>query len=126
MKLNLSSLAVLSTILLAASIMIGCKESNAQNGDNHGIPDCAVQLFDGDNYKDDTIVIDGPGEFPNLENLPGADKNWNDEGDSFKAGKNATVTFWTKTNFQGDSITFKKGEQRPSVDEPSSMKIKCD
>lgn len=86
---------------------------------------CTVQLFDGDNYSDDNIIVEGPGEFPTLENLPGANKDWNNEADSFKAGENAIVTLWTQTEFRGDSIVFEAGAQEPSIDEPSSMKIRC-
>lgn len=123
----MKSIIRLSVIALFALSLISCSSDD----DDTKPPvepesDCYVQLFDGDNFKDDNITIDGPGEFSTLENLSGANKDWNDEADSFKAGKNTTITFWTKTNFEGDSITFEKGAEVPSVDEPSSMKIKCD
>lgn len=94
---------------------------------NDDIPadECFVQLFDGDNYTDDHFTIKEPGEYPDLSNLPGADKNWDDEADSFKSGKKTTVTFWTEKNFGGDSTTYQNGAEMPSIDEPRSMKIYC-
>ena len=87
--------------------------------------ECYVHLFDGENFTDDIIIVEGPGNFPNLENLPDADKNWSNEADSFKSGKNTIVTLWTDTNFEGDAIVFEKGTEEPSIDEPRSMKIRC-
>lgn len=94
---------------------------------NDDIPtdECFVQLFDGDNYTDDHFTIKEPGEYPDLSNLPGADKNWDDEADSFKSGSKTTVTFWTEKNFGGDSTTYRNGAEMPSIDEPRSMKISC-
>lgn len=87
---------------------------------------CYIHLFDGDNFTDDNIVIQGEGEYADLSDLPGSDgKDWTDEADSFKVGENTTVTAWTQTNFQGDSIVYTSGDY-PSVDEPYSLKIKCD
>jgi|LSQX01.3.fsa_nt_gb hypothetical protein len=86
---------------------------------------CYVHLFDGENYKGDNIIIDGPGEFANLKSLPGTRKDWDDEADSFKSGENTTVIFWTRTDFRGDSIVYKNGAKKASIDEPRSMKIIC-
>lgn len=122
----------LKAILIAAIFgFSGFGLQSCSNDDNGNDPvgndeECYVHLFDGDNYTDDNIVVKGPGDFPTLADLPGADKDWNDEADSFKAGENTTVTMWTKTNFQGDSIVYRKGAHEPSIDEPSSMKIRCD
>lgn len=87
--------------------------------------ECFVQLFDGDDYTDDHFTIREPGDYPDLSNLPGTDKNWDDEADSFKSGSKTTVTFWTEKNFGGDSITYQNGAEMPSIDEPRSMKISC-
>jgi hypothetical protein len=90
------------------------------------ISGCNVTLYDGDNYKDDHITVDGPGEFSNLKNLPDAEKDWSKEADSFKAGDNAVVIFWSKTDFEGDSTKYDAGAEKASIDnEPASMKIKC-
>ncbi len=119
------------TLLLCSSVLflaVNCKnESNTvqEASTTSSESGCFVELFDGDNYTDDQIKIEGPAEYTDLKNLPGSKKDWTDEADSFKSGKNTTVTFYTKTGFQGDSITYKGGENKPSMDEPSSMKIKC-
>lgn len=90
------------------------------------IPACSVQLFDGKNFKDSHVVIQGAGEFKDLKHLPGADgKDWNDEADSIKVGSAATVQAWTKKNFKGKHYTFKPGTKHPKVKEPSSLKISC-
>jgi hypothetical protein len=109
--------------LLTLFIFVGCK--NNPSGNKKPDSDCYVQLFDGDHYTDDSIIVKGPGEFNTLENLPDASQDWNDEADSFKSGENTTVTMWTETNFKGDSTMYKQGAEKPSVDEPSSMKIQC-
>lgn len=106
-------------------LLFGCSKNHDDN--NQGEPDdsCYVQLFDGDNYTDDNIIVIGPGEYSNLSNLPGADKDWTNEADSFKSGKTTTVTFYTEPDFKGESMTYKGGDSNPSMDEPRSMKITC-
>lgn len=127
MKLYLASILTAAIIGFSGFGIQSCNkdDDNNENGNGSTNGECYVHLFDGDNYKDDNIVVKGPGDFPTLADLPDATKNWNDEADSFKAGKNTTVTMWTKTNFEGDSIVYRKGAHEPSIDEPSSMKIRC-
>lgn len=86
---------------------------------------CYVQLFDGKNYKDDNIIVKGPGEYPDLKNLPGSDKDWDDEADSFQSAPNTTITFYSKPNFAGKSVTYRGGAKKPAMEEPRSMKISC-
>src|SRR5690625_5105724 len=95
--------AVVATLLLVA----GCKDKD-NDTPNPDEPDvaCELTLFDGDNFSDDHITLKGPGEFPDLNNLADADKDWDDEADSFKAGENAVVTFFTEPNFEGDSTVY--------------------
>lgn len=110
-------------MMLTAILFLSCSGNTLENAGSDG--DCFVQLFDGNNYTDDNITVKGPGEFADLKSLPGSDKNWDDEADSFKSGKNTTVIFYTEPNFGGDSTTYKNGAQEPSIDEPRSMKIIC-
>lgn len=110
-------LTLVATLLLAA----GCKNKNNNTPDGA----CEMTLFDGDDFTDDFITIKGPGEFPDLNNLPNTDKKWSNEGDSFKAGENAIVTLFTEPNFKGDSTTYEAGAEEGSVDEPRSIKIQC-
>lgn len=93
---------------------------------NTNKPDsCYIQLFDGNNFKDDSLIVEGAGEYSDLSDLPGADgKDWTDEADSFIVGEGTTVTVWTQTNFQGDSTVYQAGKHA-TVDEPYSMKITC-
>lgn len=119
-KTMLAMLVIFSTLML-----LSCSKENDKDDNGNNKSDCFVQLFDGDNYTDDNIIVKGPGEYSDLKNLPGANKNWTNEADSFKSGKNTTVTFYSEINFQGESVTFKNGEEKSSMNEPSSMKITC-
>lgn len=124
--MNLFKSVSLMLLFIIGISFAGCSsddDSSNHSGDPEG--ECYVHLFDGDNFKDDDIKIEGEGEYPDLSNLPGADgKDWTDEADSFKVGANTTLTVWTHTNFAGDSTVYEAGEY-PSVDEPYSIKIKC-
>lgn len=114
-------------ILTSSILLMSCKkDKNNNNTPPDEVNGCYVQLFDGDNYKDDNIIIKGPGDFGDLSKLPGTDKDWTDEADSFKSGENTTVTFYSEPNFGGTATTYDKGAQKPSVDEPQSIKIACD
>lgn len=104
-------------------LLLTCAGKNDVKSNNE--TECYVHLFDGKNFKDDNIIVNGPGEFPNLENLPGTTKDWDDEADSFKSGKNTTVIFWTEKNFRGDSVVYKNGANSRNIYEPRSMKIIC-
>lgn len=118
----------LVTVFFSVALLASCS-SDDDNGGINPPPDngasCYVQLFDGNNFKDDSIMVEGPGEYADLSDLPNADgTDWTDEADSFKVGDSTTLTVWTETNFQGDSTVYEAGEY-PSVDEPYSMKIVC-
>lgn len=121
----------LTWILIFSFAMVTTSCSSDDDNTNGNPPDdpagsCYVELFDGDNFKDDHFVLEGEGEYPNLDNLPGADgKNWTDEADSFKVGPSTTMTVWTQTNFEGDSTVYEAGDY-PSEEEPYSLKIRCD
>lgn len=112
-------------VLLVDTSLISCSDDDEKNSPTTQLGDCYVHLFDGDNFKGDNIIVAGPGEFPNLDNLPGSTKNWSDEADSFKSGENTRVVMWTEFNFQGDSVVYEGATEMASVDEPFSMKIYC-
>lgn len=88
---------------------------------------CSVHLWDGKNFTDSDIVINGAGKYSNLRNLPGANnKDWSDEADSLKVGSAATVKAYKEENFKGSSVTYNPGTQHPKVsEEPSSLEIVC-
>lgn len=88
---------------------------------------CSVHLWDGKNFTDSDIVINGAGQYSNLRNLPGANnKDWGEEADSLKVGSAATVKAYEEENFQGTSVTYNPGTQHPKVsEEPSSLEIVC-
>lgn len=109
-------------IILIGFLLFSCsdKEEEKDLSDT-----CYVQLFDGDRFKGDNIIVYWPGEFASLVSLPGSTKNWDDEADSFKSGENTTVIFWFLPNFEGDSVVYSNGAEKPSMEEPRSMKIRC-
>lgn len=111
--------------MFTSVLLFSCAKNDDPGNPEDPKGDCYVHLFDGDNFTDDNIVVKGPGEFSDLKNLPGAKKDWDDEADSFKSGKNTTVTFYSEPGFQGESVTYKNGDQKSSMDEPRSMKIVC-
>ena len=88
---------------------------------------CSVHLWDGKNFTDRDIVINGAGRYSNLRNLPGANnKDWGDEADSLKVGSAATVKAYKEENFKGTSVTYNPGTQQSKVsEEPSSLDITC-
>lgn len=121
---------------LAPALLAALLSLNACGGGHDGTVDagpepeppesgCWVELFDGDHFSDDRILVEGPGEFARLDELPGSDKSWDDEADSFRSGAQTRVTFWTQTNFAGESSTHEGESAEPSIDEPRAMKIEC-
>lgn len=122
MKLSFMMVFMISTFVFAS-----CNSDD----DNDTKPDnskdsCYVQLYDGDNFTDDTFKLKGPGKFKSLKNLPGADKDWDDEADALKVGSSATVTIYSEENFEGESKELKGGAEEPDLAfEPRSIKISC-
>lgn len=60
-----------------------------------------------------------------MNDLPGTNKDWNDEADSVEVGSAATVTILTEEDFQGVSSTLEAGSKHSDVDEPSSIELIC-
>lgn len=115
-----------SMVLFFCVLLWSCTNSEYDKA-NQQDPEkaCSIHLYDNDELSGESLVIDQPGDYPNLDNLPGADgKNWTDEADSFKVGEGAVVTIWTARNFEGDSTVYTAGEY-PGAKEPSSLKIEC-
>lgn len=128
-------LVLLAFLLLACGGGGGSDEGARGSGldgaggdDAQALESCHVELFDGDRFGDESIRVQGPGEFPTLDDLPGSDgKSWDDEADSFKYGPDAIVSLWTERHFEGDKTVYDnaQGGAEPSVDEPRSMRIEC-
>lgn len=90
------------------------------------VPSCGIQLFDGENYKDNFVSLEGSGSYTNLKNLPNTDEDWTKEADAVKVGKNSTVTFWTGENYQGDSLVLQPGKELAKLNfKMQSMRIEC-
>jgi hypothetical protein len=120
-------LILLASTFILASCNTNPIDNNNNNNNNNNTSEtkCYVQLFDSGHYIGGTIAVKGPGIFGDLGNLPGASKNWNNKADSFKSGKGTTVTFWTETDFEGDSTTYSQAPEKTPINGPNSMKIKC-
>lgn len=99
--------------------------SCSKDGRNH-VPGCSVQLFDGDNFTDDYVIINGPGDFSNLRNLSGTNKDWDDEADALIVGSRASVKVWSKNDFKGKSATFGPNSEIADLDiDIKSLEISC-
>ncbi|MGH8162287.1 MAG: hypothetical protein ACRESR_09150 [Gammaproteobacteria bacterium] len=127
MKVRL--LATLGLPAMAISVILaGCGAQGASGGGSGDSASngCLVHLYDGGDFEGDNVVINKPGRYANLKNLPSAKQNWTDEADSFKVGSAATVKVWGKTDFQGSSKTYRPGSKEASADpEPSSLELSC-
>lgn len=109
----LKRLPIAVMLTLSAVLIQSCGNSvkpDTPDPDNPGT-DCYVQLFDGDNFTDESVTIKSPGEFSDLSNLLGSHTDWTDEADSFKVGKNTTVRIYTEKDFKGESKTCKGGNK---------------
>lgn len=117
-------------ILLSSFFVAGIMSCDKQNTpeippDDATVEGCEVVLFDGDRFKGPSITIQGPADHADLKDLPNSSgKDWTDEADALKVGKNAILTVWLQTDFKGDSTIYQPGNY-PSVDEPFSLKIRC-
>lgn len=62
---------------------------------------CSVEIWEDENFQDNTDVIVGPLESTSMKDLPGADKrDWSDEIDSLRVGPKATVTVWQDPEYR--------------------------
>lgn len=89
--------------------------------------DCWVELFDGDNFdeNDDHFTLTVPGDYPDLSDLPGAEKDWTDEADSIKVGPAATVTVWSQSGLAGDQQSLDSGSEHADTDDIYSLTLSC-
>jgi len=90
---------------------------------------CFIHLFDGEDFddQDDNFQLIDPGEYKNLADLPGADKDWTDEADSLRVGSAATVTIYSEENFEGTSKELKPDTEVADVEhEPKSLEMVCE
>lgn len=118
---NFRNSFILSSLLFASFVFFASCKKKAGS-----VPDCGIQLFDGENYKDDYVTLDGSGSYSNLTDLPNTGENWDNEADALKTGTSATLTIWTQKNFQGDSVVFQPGNEEPSLNVGMrSLKITC-
>ncbi|WP_156338822.1 hypothetical protein [Chondromyces crocatus] len=93
---------------------------------------CWVQIWEDKNFKDDTVLLCGPGRWSHLRALPGEHEDWHDEIESLMVGSDATVIVWGDENFQGPSAEYHAGAKRadlhgrPDLDEDiESIEIRC-
>lgn len=90
---------------------------------------CFIHLFDGEDLddQDDNFQLIDPGEYKNLADLPGADRDWTDEADSLRVGSGATVTIYSEENFEGTSEELQPDTELADVEhEPKSLEMVCE
>lgn len=94
-----------------------------------GGDECYIHFFDGDNFaeSDDNFKLTEAGDYENLSNLPGADKDWTGEADSFRVGDSAHVVIFTEEGFGGESQDLTPGSEVADADEePASLQMTCE
>jgi hypothetical protein len=92
---------------------------------------CWVRMFDSTNFKGkDEITIAGPIEMQSLKTPSGI--NWRRKADSLVVGPKATVSVYEDELFKDKNLTFKPGQQVPSLRKElgfmhsiDSLKISC-
>lgn len=92
---------------------------------------CWVRLFDGTNYKgNDELTIAGPIDMQSLKTPSGI--NWKRKADSLIVGPKATVQVYENEFFKDKNLTFKPGQQVPSLRKElgflhsiDSLKVAC-
>lgn len=90
---------------------------------------CFIHFFDGEDLddQDDNFQLIDPGEYKNLADLPGADRDWTDEADSLRVGSGATVTIYSEENFEGTSKELEPDTEIADVEhEPKSLEMVCE
>ena len=89
---------------------------------------CWVHLFEEDDFDEteDNFRLSQPGRYGDLDDLPGATDDWDDEAESIRVGPDATVTIWPDTNFEGTPIELGPGSEQADLDEePESLELTC-
>lgn len=92
---------------------------------------CWVHMFDGTNYKgNDELTIAGPIDMQTLKTPSGV--NWSRRADSLIVGPKATVQVYENEFFRDKNLTFKPGQQVPSLRKElgflhsiDSLKVTC-
>ena len=97
-------------------------------GSATAVDGCFVHLFEDEDFdeSDDHFILTEPGEYPSIENLPGAPAGWDDEAESIKVGPGATVTIYEDEDFRGRSMELQPGTEIADLeDEAESLKMTC-
>ncbi len=123
-----SAWALWMGLTMASLLVVGCSTTSGahcrpvENG-------CFLRLYDGDDFEksEACLVIDEPGRYANLDQVPGATQHWTGAADSFEVGPQATVTVWSERNFSGNSVIYAPGARIRSVEpEPASLELRCE
>lgn len=125
-------LSLLTCVLCTVTVLVGCESHPVGPPAELAASGCWVQIFERDNMNINGAwdVINGPGEWRTLINLPGARTPlWDDRIDSLIVGPHARVTLWANDYFDDDKLEFGPGSRIPALGrydfehEPESMKI---
>jgi len=129
MEWMVPQLRAAGVLLLLLFAVTACSSSGADAGGDNGTPadECFVHLYDGDDFdeNDDNFRLTTPGRYGDLNDLPGADKNWDDEADSMRVGAAARVTVWPEPGFGGEPARYGPGNHADLEPEPRSLELDC-
>jgi len=92
---------------------------------------CYIEIFEDDNFDvdDPHLKLQGPHEYPTLNNLEA--KDWNNDIESVIVGSNATVRAYEDKEFKGTELAFVPGQRVQNLgkldmaNDIESMKIVC-
>lgn len=127
-------LAALVLTLALSATLAGRRTVVGSSVTARSIPNpCYVQIWEDENFEDSSDVINGPGRWNNMRNLPGANKSdWGDQIDSLKVGPAATVIVWEDEGFEDNSQTYGPGTEKTNLrgnpdmgDQIDSIEIRC-
>lgn len=75
-------------------------------------PDCWVQIFEDEDFGDNTLIVWGPAQYNNLRDLPnGNNKNWGDQIDSLITGPSCWLQVFADEDFEDTSEWFGPNSQ---------------
>ncbi len=73
------------------------------------MPDCQITIFRNANCSGSALVFDGPAEFRDLSNLPGAMQCWANQIGGLRTGLKCWAILYEEENFQGASVIITPG-----------------
>jgi hypothetical protein len=105
-------------LLLILSALVGCESLSPLPPAEPAASGCWVKIYARENYdeKGRWDVINGPGQWPLLYDLPGSRyPRWDDKIESIIVGPKTRVTLWADDNFGQNQVEFGPDKQIPKL-----------